>query len=268
MTILPTSGRPGQLPLGRVSTSGLPAPALWFRLLSEDSAALRQARPGQLDLPYAAAEWCRWDLFPAADPNKPCLVLLHGADTPRREWRGGDRRECSALAEGLRAHGWAAALAGRGLVPAVTPTRIVHEAHKALDWLAVQGQRHGVAGPLVVAGWGAGAHLAALALDHPRVVAGIGICGAYELSAIGTDATELEVAVLSPLHLPVVRKPFIVAHEGAGSAEASAAFHAARQAGGGTGRLIALPGQGTTRLLDSLRAPDGALCRAVLELAG
>lgn len=268
MTILPTSGQPGQAPPSGISPPRLPTPALWFRLLAQDSGTLRQARPGQLDLPYAQAEWCRWDLFPAADPNQPCLVLLHGAETPRREWRGGDRRECSVLAEGLRAHGWAAALPGRGLVPAVTPSRIVHEMHKALDWLALQGPRHGVAGPLVVAGWGAGAHLAALALDHRRVLAGAGICGGYELDASGTEATELEVAVLSPLHLPVVRKPFILAHDGAETAAASAAFHATRQAGGGTGRLIALPGQGITRLLDSLRAPDGALCRAVLDLAG
>jgi pimeloyl-ACP methyl ester carboxylesterase len=195
-------------------------------------------------------------------------VLLHGAGTGSREWRGGDRRDCSALAEGLRDHGWAAALPGRGLAPASTPTRIVHETLKALDWLAAQGPRHGIAGSLVVAGWGAGAHLAALALDHPRVVAGIGICGRYELDADSSAATELEIAVLSPLRLPVIRKPFILAHDGMKSAAASAAFHAVRQAGGGTGRLIALPGQDTTRLLDSLRAPDGALCRAVLELAG
>lgn len=252
----------------RLPAAKLPAPALWSALLAEDSAALRQARPGQLDLPYAAAEWCRWDLFPAADPNCPCLVLLHGADAGSQEWRSGDWRQCSALAEGLRAHGWAAALPGRGRVPAVTPTRIVHETHRALDWLAAQGARHGIAGPVLVAGWGAGAHLAALALDHPRVAGGIGICGTYELHAGTTAATEFEVAVLSPLHLPVVRKPFVLAHDGAESAASSAAFHAVRQAAGGTGRLITMPGQGTTRLLDSLRAPDGALCRAVLDLAG
>jgi acetyl esterase/lipase len=237
-------------------------------LLAEDSASLRQARPGQLDLPFAGAAWCRWDLFPAADPNRPCLVILHGASDPGLEWRGGDRRQCSALAEGLRDHGWAAALPGRGLIPAVTPSRVVHETHKALDWLAAQGAQHGISGPVVLAGWGAGADLAALALGHPRVAAGIGICGGYDLGRGGIGATELEVAVLSPLHLPVVKKPFILAHDGAESAAASASFHALRQQHGGMGRLIALAGQGTTRLLDSLRAPDGALCRAVLELAG
>ncbi|MDB5369736.1 MAG: alpha/beta hydrolase [Roseomonas sp.] len=94
----------------------------------------------------------------------------------------------------------------------------------------------------------------------------IGICGLYALGATTLGATELETIALSPLRLPVVSKPFIVAHDGAESAEASMAYHAARQRGGALGGLIALPGEGHTRLLDSLRAPDGALCRAVLDL--
>jgi acetyl esterase/lipase len=196
----------------------------------------------------------------------PCLVLLHGAETPAREWRGGDRRECAALAEGLRAHGWASGLPGRGLIPETTFTRAARDTYKALDWLAAHGAQHGIGGKVILAGWGAGAHLAALMLDHPRVAAGIGICGLYDLEAAATDATELEVEVLSPLRLPVVPKPFIVAHDGAESAVASIAYHAMRLATGAAGRLIALPGQGTARLLDSIRAPDGALCRAVLDL--
>ncbi len=242
--------------------------ALWMQLLEEDSAALRQARPGQLDQRYGTSPWAMWDLFPAADPNSPCLVLLHGAGNPEMEWQEGDWRHCSALAEGLRAHGWASALPGRGLAPIATPTRIVRDTHRALDWLAAQGPRHGLAGPVILAGWGAGAHLAALMLDHPRVLAGIGICGLYDLEAAPVEATELEVIALSPLRMPVVSKPFIVAHDGGLSAAASSQWHAARQAAGATGRLIGLPGQGTARLLDSLRAPDGALCRAVLDLVG
>jgi arylformamidase len=237
-------------------------------LLEEDSASLRKARPGQLDQAYGTSPWNKWDLFPASDPHRPCLVLLHGADKPEQEWQAGDWRACSALAEGVRAHGWASALPGRGLVPAATPTRIVHETHKALDWLVGHGAQHGISGPIVLAGWGAGAHLAALLLDHPRVTAGIGICGLYDLEVAPVDATELEVIALSPLRLPVIGKPFIVAHDGGDSAAAAATWHAARQQTGATGRLIALPGQGATRLLDSLRDPDGALCRAVLELAG
>ncbi|EHM00780.1 hypothetical protein HMPREF9946_02467 [Acetobacteraceae bacterium AT-5844] len=234
--------------------------------LADDSTALRLARPGQLDQPYAAADWARWDFFPAADPHRPCLVVLHGAESRDREWSCGDWRLCSALAEGVRAHGWASALPGRGMAPAMTPTRIVRETHRALDWLAAHGAQRGIAGPLVLAGWGAGADLAALMLDHPAVQAGIGICGFYDLEAAPVEMTELEVIALSPLRLPVVRKPFIIAHDGAESAAVSTEWHALRQQGGARGRLIGLPGQGPARLLDSLRAPDGALCRAVLDL--
>ena len=263
MTPFPTPHRPLALP----AAARAGPPALWAPALADDSAALRRARPGQLDLAYATAAWCRWDLFPAADPNRPCLVLLHGADSAAQEWRQGDRRNCGALADGVRDHGWASALPGRGLVPAASPTRVVHETYKALDWLAAQGARHGIAGPVVLAGWGAGAHLAALLLDHPVVTAGIGLCGEYDLGRYrGLGASDLEAAALSPLHLPVVPKRFILAHDGGDSAAPTATFHAAREAAGSGGRLIGLPGQGLGRLLDSLRAPDGALCRAVLDL--
>ena len=257
---------PRYLPLPPVPRPAGPAPS-WSAVLAQDSAVLRQARPGQLDQPFAAADWCRWDLFPAADPNRPCLVILHGAGSAAGEWRSGDRRDCGALADGLRDHGWASALPGRGHVPQASPTRIVHETHRALDWLAAQGARHGLGGPVVLAGWGAGALLAALLLDHPVVAAGIGLCGEYELEGYaGLGATELEAAALSPSQLPVVRKRFILAHDGVTSAASATAFHEVRGAAGGGGRLIGLPGQGLGRLLDSLRAPDGALCRAVLEL--
>lgn len=266
MTPFPTPNLPHPA-APRALPAALPAPDAWAAPLAEDSAALRLARPGQLDLPFSGASWCRWDLFPAADPNRPCLVLLHGAPLPEQEWLDGDRRGCGALAGGLRDHGWASALPGRALVPLASPTRIVTETHRALDWLATHGARHGIAGPVVLAGWGAGALLAALLLDHPRVSAGIGLCGEYDLANYaGLGASDLEAAALSPLHLPVVPKRFVIAHDGGATAGSSAAFHAAREAAGGGGRLMALPGQGLGRLLDSLRAPDGALCRAVLEL--
>jgi arylformamidase len=266
-------------PLSPISRSAFVAPrthargnsfndAAWMALLEEDSSMLRRARPGQLDQPYGTAAWNQWDLFPAADPHRPCLVLLHGADRPEQEWKAGDWRGCSALAEGLRAHGWASALPGRGLSPAASPTRIVRDTHKALDWLGSHGPQHGISGPVILAGWGAGADLAALLLDHPVVKAGVGICGLYDLETAPVCATELEVIAWSPLRLPVVGKPFIIAHDGGETAASAAAWHAARNQGGATGRMITLPGQGAARLLDSLRAPDGALCRAVLDLVG
>ena len=42
------------------------------------SAVFRKAHPEHLDLPYGPRERNKWDLFPAQDPNAPCLVFIHG----------------------------------------------------------------------------------------------------------------------------------------------------------------------------------------------
>src|SRR6185436_12151213 len=42
------------------------------------SATFRSQRPQHIDLPYGPGERNKWDLFPGADPNAPCLVWIHG----------------------------------------------------------------------------------------------------------------------------------------------------------------------------------------------
>ena len=105
-------------------------------------------------------------------------------------------------------------------------TEIVGEIRRALDWLGADGAKHGVgAGPIVVSGWSAGGHLTAMALDHPRVAAGLAISGVYELAPIRDTyldeklrLTDAEIATLSPLRLPAVPKPLAIAY---GTARAS-----------------------------------------------
>src|SRR5215813_1370670 len=134
---------------------------------NRDSAAFRAAHPGALDLAYGPRERNRWDLFPAAGRGTPCLVFIHGG-----YWQRNSREGFSVLAEGVRAHGWSAALPGYTLAPDATLSAIVAEIAAALDWLASTGPDQGIAGPLVVSGWSAGGHLTALALAHPAVRAG------------------------------------------------------------------------------------------------
>ena len=71
------------------------------------SAALRASRPEHMDLPYAARERTKWDLFPAADAGAPCFVHVHGG-----YWQRNSREVFACLAEGVAAHGWSAAFAG------------------------------------------------------------------------------------------------------------------------------------------------------------
>ena len=235
------------------------------------SAAFRAARPGGLDLPYGPRERNRWDLFPAADPAAPCLVFIHGG-----YWQRNSREGFSALAEGVLAQGWSAALPGYTLAPDNTLTGIVAEILAALDWLAAEGPAHRIAGPLVVSGWSAGGHLTAMALAHPRVSAGLAISGIFELGPLRDTylneklrLTDDEVATLSPLRLPPVPKPLAIAH---GTAELPALvgnsrdLHAPRAAAHAPGPLLPVPRADHFTIRDELRRPQGVLTGLVRSL--
>jgi arylformamidase len=173
------------------------------------SATFRSQRSKHIDLAYGPGERNKWDLFPGDNPKAPCLVHIHGG-----YWQSRNREHFSCLAEGVLRRGWSAALPGYSLAPAATLTQIVGEMRGALDWLAAQGSVHGIAGPVILSGWSAGGHLAALLLDHPSVTAGLAISGIFELGPIRDTylnerlkLTDEEIATLSPLRLPGVGKP-------------------------------------------------------------
>lgn len=230
------------------------------------SAVARAAAPAGLDRAYGLGERERVDLF-AANPRAPCLVFLHGGF-----WQHGSREDVAAVADGVRARGWAAAMPGYDLAPDVSLTRIVGQVHEALDLVAAR-----IAGPLVLSGWEAGAHLAAMALGHPRVVGGLGVCGVYDLGPVrdtrwnrALRLTPAEVDRLSPLCLPPVPKPFVVAYGARGLPELvenGRALYAHREVAGAPGRLLAVPGHDHVSVLDELSAPNGVLASAARTLA-
>jgi arylformamidase len=234
--------------------------------------AYRTAHPKGLDVPYGTAPRQKWDLFPAADKAAPCLVFIHGG-----YWQRNSREDFSHLAEGIRAHGWAAALPSHTLAPDATLTAIVAEIHAALDWLADKGPSHGIGGgKIIVSGWSAGAHLTAMALSHRAVSAGLAISGVYELGPIRDTAlnekillSDDELAALSPLRLPVVSKPMTIAY---GSRELPALvndgrrLHGKRAGAHAPGALIPVPGADHFTILEELQKPSGILTRAARVL--
>ena len=238
------------------------------------SAAFRAAHPAGLDVSYGTAPRQRFDLFAARDPAAPCLVFIHGG-----YWQRNTREDFAAFAHGIMAHGWSAAMVGYTLAPDASLGEIVGEISQALDWLAANGPRHGLAGgPIVVSGWSAGGHLTAMALSHPRVTAALAISGVFELAPIRDTylneklrLTDAEIATLSPLRLPVVRKPMTIAY---GTNELPALINDGRDlydrrlAAGTEGVLIAISGADHFTILDDLRRPDGALVGAARALIG
>lgn len=239
---------------------------------NESSARFRAAHAGHLDLAYGGGERTKWDIFPAADPTAPVLVFIHGG-----YWQQNGREQFAIMAEGAVARGLSVALPGYTLAPQATLSEIVGEIRTALDWLAHEGAAHGAGGPVILTGWSAGGHLTAMALDHPLVRAGVAISGVYELGPIrdtyldeALRLTDLEIAALSPLRLPVVEKPLVITY---GSAEVPALvhdsrnLHAMRSAAHAPGALLPIAGTNHFTVLDALSRPDGEILAAILTLA-
>lgn len=235
------------------------------------SSRYRADHPAGLDIPYAEGERTGFDLFPVADTGAPCLVFVHGG-----YWQRNARADFACLAEGLNAAGWAVAVPGYTLAPEASLARIAAEIGTALDWLAGQGKAHGIGGPLILSGWSAGGHLAALHLAHPAVSAALAISGVYDLAPIRDtylneklSLTEEEIAGLSPLRLPVTDKPLTLAY---GSRELPALVHDARRlhalraAAHAPGALLPVAGADHFSILDGFKGADGVLVRAAQEL--
>lgn len=238
---------------------------------NQASEAFRAARPGHLDLAYGPTEREAWDLFPGRDPSAPVLAFIHGG-----YWQRNRRQDFACVAEGALAMGWGVAMCGYSLAPEATLTRIVWQVNAALDWLSAHGAEHGMGGPLVLAGWSAGGHLAALGAEHPAVSAAVAISGIFELGPIrdtylnaALKLTDDEIINLSPLRRPVVMKPLAVVHGGAELPELcrqSRDFHARRAAAQAPGPLWPVPGADHFRVLEALRRPDGVLLRVAAEM--
>jgi arylformamidase len=240
---------------------------------NEVSARLRASCKSFLDIPYGARERTKIDIYPAAEAEAPCLVFVHGG-----YWQRNSRELFAMLVEGIAAHGWSVAIPGYSLAPEASLTQIVTEIRQALDWLDESGRSYGVNGPVVLSGWSAGAHLTAMALDHPRVAAGLAISGVYDLAPIRdtglNDALKLtdeEIAQLSPIHLPIVNKRLDIAY---GTAELPALvldsihLHELRTAAGAPGGLCPIKNTDHFSILGELRRPDGALVDIARKLVG
>jgi arylformamidase len=244
-------------------------------LIAERNAASERMRPqlrSHLDLPYGDRDRNKIDVYPGTDAHRPCLMFVHGG-----YWQRNSRELFAMLVAGVAAHGWSVAIPGYTLAPEVSLTEIVGEISQALDWVAANGGSYGISGPVILSGWSAGGHLTAMALDHPRVAAGLAISGVYELAPIRDTAlnnalklTEDEIAKLSPLRLPVSHKQLDLAY-GTNELPAlvfdSIQLHDKRTKESAPGELLPIEGADHFTILNELRRPDGRLVAAALRLA-
>jgi acetyl esterase/lipase len=178
------------------------------------SARLRAAHPEGLDLRYGPDERNRIDYF-AARRDGPVLAFIHGG-----YWQNRAKELFAFVAEGPLAWGINVALVGYTLAPQKRLDGIVAEIRAALGWLRESiPMLGGDARKLLVSGWSAGGHLAAMAMDHPAVAGGLAISGIYDLEPMRLSyindklrLDEAEARRNSPMVLAITDKPLFVAY--------------------------------------------------------
>ena len=156
------------------------------------SALLRANHPGQRDLLYGALPRQRLDLFACGVAGAPLLAFIHGG-----YWQRNGKEDFACMATGPLAGGFDVALVGYTLAPEATLGAIVTEIRAAIGFLRGRDAERGVARRLIVAGWSAGGHLAALSLDWPEVDAALAISGIYDLAPLRGTALD-DTLRLSP----------------------------------------------------------------------
>jgi arylformamidase len=161
---------------------------------------------------------------------------------------------------------------------AASMDEIVAEIRHALDWLAAQlPALGGDAEKLLVSGWSAGAHLAAMTMDHPSVRGCLAISGIYDLEPIRhcyvNDKLGLDEAAAqrnSPMLVQSPRQvPLAVVVGGAElplMVQQSADYAQALARQGWPVQFREIPGADHFSVLDELEKSDGAIVGILREL--
>lgn len=225
------------------------------------SERVRAQYPDGLDLKYGPGARNRIDFF-EAKKDSPLLVFIHGG-----YWQMRAKELFAFLVPGPLAHGISVALVGYTLAPEKRMDAIVGEIRSAITYL------DSTANDLIVSGWSAGGHLAAMAMQLPCVNAGLAISGLYDLEPIRhcyvneklrLDA--FEAGRNSPISMPAFSEPFTIAY---GRNELPELRRQSEQYARVVkqSKLLALPDRDHFTILEELASPDGALTREVRVLA-
>ncbi|HEV7633830.1 MAG TPA: alpha/beta hydrolase [Bradyrhizobium sp.] len=236
------------------------------------SAEMRARYPAHLDLRYGPRERNRIDFLKAGE-KAPTLLFIHGG-----YWQQRAKEVFTFFAQGPMAHGINVALIGYTLAPDATLDQIVAEILKGIDFLAEQlPALGGDAGRIAVSGWSAGGHLTSMALAHPKVRAGLGISGIYDLEPIRHSYLNEKLGLdeaMSRRNSPMMQaggapKPLSLV---AGSAELpllrkqTADFAAHRARHGLPVTYEEIPGADHFTIMNELAEPEGRITTLIRQL--
>ena len=251
----------------------------------ERSAQARVALQGHLDVAYGEEPGDRLDIFPAANPNAPVFVFIHGG-----YWRALDKSDFSFVAPVFTQAGAMVVVPNYALCPAVSVEHITLQLVRALQWVWHNAAQYG-GDPqrIVVAGHSAGGHLAAMLLScrwkqvaeelPAQLVSGaLSISGLFDMEPLRhtpflqTDLrlTPASVRRLSPAFFPRPKGKLYATVGGAESDEFLRQNQLIRDVWGPTAVPVCetLPGRNHFTVLESLVDPAGRLHDLGLRLLG
>ena len=241
---------------------------------TERSDVFRKRKSAVLDIRYGLSERNSIDYLPAPGSENALFVFIHGG-----YWQRNSKEMFAFVSEGLHARGINVALVGYTLAPEANMTRIVGEIDAALKKLVGEADQLGFdRSAIIVGGWSAGGHLAALACRNPFAKAAVTISGIFDLEPIrlcylngALDLTRQEVQSFSPARLiSDVCAPthiFVGEDELPELRRQSAEYQDKRQTGGLKTRFTLLSDKDHFSILEDFTNPESMLCKGVSELA-
>jgi len=264
----------------------VPEHAVHFARWGELSRQARASWPCELDLAYGDGPNETLDVFPAAQPNSPVVVFIHGG-----YWRSLDKADHSFVAPALTAAGACVMVPNYALCPAVTIAQITLQMVRALAWTWRHAARYGGdPSRITVIGHSAGGHLAAMLLtcawkavsrDLPAqlVKDALSISGLYELESImhtpfvqgDLRLTPAQVLKASPAWLPAPSRGVLFTVAGADESAEFLRHNTLIQQAWGTAVVPvceALPGLNHFSVLETLTQPTQRLHQLARQLLG
>ncbi len=254
----------------------------YLRGYADRSRAARVRLACELDLAYGPTRDETLDIFPAAAPNAPVFVFIHGG-----YWRAFSSKDFSCIALGLQAAGITTVVPNYSLCPTVTIDEITRQSRAAVAWtLRHIGAHGGDPSRVAVGGHSAGGHLGAMCLEtrwdedyglaRNPLAAAVLVSGLYDLAPLRHSYLQPSIRLddgmierNSPLFAvrPCVTPVLVTwgADESAEFARQSTSFHDAWRAAGNASELLPQPGANHFSATDGFEDASSPICRWLVD---
>jgi arylformamidase len=259
---------------------GVPDFGVYARFFVGESASVRKDLKCMLDVRFGPTVEETLDIFPAADPDAPILVFIHGG-----YWRRLSSKEFSLVARGPVALGITTVVTNYALCPKVTLPEITRQSRAAIAWLyRADHPAVGNRNRIFVAGHSAGGHQTArllgtdwqndYGLPDDVIKGGFAISGLFDLRPLRyswlqpmIQLSEEIVRNESPqFNIPVRSAPLIATVGGDETSEfkrQSTDYVEALKAAGHWADYYAQPGKNHFTAIDGFLDPKSDLCGCV-----